>query len=137
MGLITNCKAQKPLLEDLSGEHLMNYTFAFIDKNKISTHELFNQNIYVTFYQVLDPHGTPEDFSPTDGYDVLESYIISIRSSDLYSKNIDSKLYKMKGLYTPKILEIKETKYPNFYIKIEHGIQNKRKIETYELEGVE
>lgn len=137
LGLFINCNAQKPLLKDLSRENLMNYTFAFIDTNKITKHELYNQSTYVTLYQVLDPHGTPENFSPTDGYDILESYIISVRSSDLYSKKIDSKLYKLKGLYSPKILEIKETKYPNFSIKLEHGFVNKRKIELFEFDGID
>ena len=33
-----------------------------------------------------------------------------------------SKLYKIEALVNPKILEIKETKYPNFILKIEEVI---------------
>tara|TARA_R110002033_G_scaffold160943_3_gene197406 strand:+ start:687 stop:992 length:306 start_codon:yes stop_codon:yes gene_type:complete len=99
--------------------------------------ELYNQNLYVTLFQLYDPHDTPVDFSPTDGYDILESYIISVRSSDLYSNKIDSKLYKISGLYVPKILEIKETKYPNFSIEIEYGFSDKRKTEVFKFEGVD
>jgi len=39
-------------------------------------------------------------------------------------------------LINPKIIEIKEHKYPQFSIKIEHGFFNKRKVKIFVLEGV-
>ena len=36
----------------------------------------------------------------------------------------------------PKILDIKESKYPDFTIEIEYGNFDNRKIESFEFEGV-
>ena len=35
----------------------------------------------------------------------------------------------------PKVLEVKETKYPSFNIKIEYGPYNKREVKNFELKG--
>lgn len=131
-----SCKAQQPLIEDLSNESKMNYTFALLDTKKTVTAELYNQILYVTIYQIYDPQATPDNFSPTDGDDVLESYIISVKSSDTYSSSSDSKLYKLKGLYNPKVIEVAEMNFPKFSIKIEYGRFENRKIEVFEFEGV-
>lgn len=122
-----SCKAQEPLLLDISDNGTMNYTFAFVKKDKIQIKTLYDETLYIQIFKVLDPHATPDDFSPTDGQDILESYFISVKSSDLYSKNIDSNLYKLQGFYKPKITSVKEIDYPKFIIEVEHLVNKKRK----------
>ncbi len=132
-----SCKAQIPLVENLSSEKNMNYTFALIDLKSIVTKELYDEALYITVYKIYDPIATPKDFNPTDGHDVLDSYIISLKSSDTYINSNDSRLFKIKGVYNSKILEIKEISYPKFSIKIEYGVFNKRKVKSFEFTGVE
>lgn len=132
-----SCNAQHALLKDLSDNTTMNYTFAFIDKEEIQIKTLYNETLYIKIFKVLDPHATPDDFSPTDGQDVLESFIISVKSSDLYSKNIDSKLYKLEGFYRPKILNIKEISYPEFMIEVEHTKNMERRVDIFRFKSLE
>ena len=80
-----------------------------------------------------DSKVTPENFS--EGDEFLQSYMISVTPDGDYYTN--SKLYKIEGLCNPKILEIKETTFPKFLIKVEHGLFNDRKTKLFELEGVE
>lgn len=123
-----NCKAQK--IKDLSSNQEMNYIFARIYTKSI-TKELYDGILFVTIYEISDSNATPEDFS--EGEEFLYSYLISvIPDGDYYSY---SKLYKVEGLINPKILEIKETIFPMFSIKIEHGDYKNRKIEVFEFEG--
>lgn len=132
-----SCKAQEPLLLDISDNGTMNYTFAFVSKEGIQIKTLYNETLYIKIFKVLDPHATPDDFSPTDGQDILESYFISVKSSDLYSKNIDSNLYKLEGFYRPKILRIIEIDYPKFKIEVEHFENMRRKVDVFKFKGLE
>ena len=133
IGFCFNCSAQRPVLEDLSSKSDLNYTLALIRTGKTIRKELYNGGLIVTIYQISDPKATPVSFSQ-DGEGFLDSYIISSISDDEYYAT--SKLYKIKGVYNPKILEIKEMVYPKFLIKIEYGAFKKRQIKVFEFEGM-
>ena len=135
IGFCFSCRAQQPILEDLSSKSIMNYTFALIHTEKIIRKELYNSTLYIAVFQISDPQATPNNFSQGT-HEVVDSYIVSVKSDDTYYSSSDSKLYKIEGIYSPKIIEIKESNYPKFIIKIEHGFYDKRKIETFEFEGV-
>jgi len=127
-----SCKAQQPILKDLSKDNDTNYIFARINPANIITKELYNRGLFATIYEISDSKATPDNFSEgTEEF--LLSYIISIvEDGDYYS---GSKLYKLEGLIYPRILEVKETSYPKFSVTIEHGIYGNRKTESFILEG--
>ena len=122
-----SCKAQK--IKDLSENKEMNYIFARTSKNVI-VKELYNRGLFVTIFQLSDSKATPDEYME----DFLSSYMISVvPDGDYYSH---SKLYKLEGLIIPKIIEIKESVYPKFIIKIEYGsFLEKRKVKSFEFEG--
>ena len=128
-----SCKAQyAPKLIDLSQNYEVNYILANIWQE--ATHkELYNGGLYVKTFVMGDSKATPEGLF--EGYDaIISSLLISVvPDGDYYTS---SKLYKIERLIRPKVLEIKETTYPKFSIKIEHGSAKKRKIELFEFEGV-
>lgn len=128
------CKAQNFKLNNLSKNVEMNYIFARIVTEDVITKDLYDRGLFATIYRISDTKKTTEDYS--DGDEFLSSYIISVvPDSDYYT---DSVLYKLEGFINPKILEIKETKYPNFIVKIEYGsFLNERKIEKFEIRGSE
>jgi len=65
----------------------------------------------------------------------LSSYFISVTTDgDYYS---GSKSFKIEGVYNPKIIEIKESSFPKFSVKIEHGPAKKRKTVLIEFEGIQ
>lgn len=129
-----NCKAQNLDVINISSKSDINYMLANIRVDNIVEKELWEGDQFVKIFRMKDSKATPEDYF--EGYDgVLESLIISSMPDGDYYTN--SKLYKIEGLCSPKILEIKETNYPKFSIKIEHGFLDKRKIETFILEGVD
>jgi hypothetical protein len=130
-----NCNAQKILVENLSKNKELNYTLALIEPTEITSNILYNSTMYITVYRMNDPIATPDKFS-VDTHESLSSFMVSVKSDDTYINSNDSKLIKITGMYNPKILEIKELTYPKFFIKIEHGVFNNRKIETYKLEGI-
>tara|TARA_R110001583_G_scaffold147991_2_gene299976 strand:- start:5698 stop:6051 length:354 start_codon:yes stop_codon:yes gene_type:complete len=117
----------------MSRNEEMNYIFARIYPENIIRKELFKNGLYVTIFKISDSKVTPENFS--EGDEFLQSYMISVTPDGDYYTN--SKLYKIEGLCNPKILEIKETTFPKFLIKVEHGLFNDRKTKLFELEGVE
>ena len=131
--LCFTCKAQTPVVENLSSFENMNYLFARIAPKLTINKELYKESLYITIYQLSDSKATPENFF--DGYDgTLASFIVSIiPDGDYYTR---SKLYKIEGFLNPKILEVKETQYPNFSIKVEYGKDNKRKVKSFEFTGV-
>ena len=126
-----NSKAQKVVIKDLSNDEEMNYIFSRINSENIISKELYNRGMFVTVYEISDSKSTPEEYME----DFLSSYIISVSPDGDYYSN--SKLYKIEGIYNPKILEIKESESPKFLLKIEYGIQNKRKFEVFEFIGVQ
>ena len=128
-----SCKAQLPKVKNLSNNQQLNYIFANIFPKEIMRKELYRGGLFVTIFQISDSKGTPKDYFE-DGHEILYSLIISVEPDGAYT---DSRLYKIEGLYNHKIEEIKETKYPKFSIKIEHGFYDKRKIELFEFEGVQ
>ena len=127
---LNSCKSQEILVKDLANEVDMNYIFARINPTQISSTSLYNDGLFVNIYKLSDSKITPEKFME----DFLSSYLVSvIPDGDYYSY---SKLYKIEGLYNPKIIEVKETQgLFNFIIKIEFGIYNNRQIQNFELEG--
>jgi len=132
--LCLSCIAQK--VKEISNNEEMNYTFAFLEPKKVIQKEFYNQFLFVSIYKINDWLSTPSDFSPTDGEDVLDSYFISTKTADSYSSVKDSKLFKIKNLYNSKIVEVKESKYPSFTIKIEYGVVGERKIEIFKFKGI-
>ena len=130
---VTTCQAQNRKVIELSDNSEMNYIFARIAPILTIDKELYKGGMYATIFYLSDPKVTPEDFS--EGHEFLSSYIVSVtEDGDYYS---GSKLYKIEGLANPKIIETKESNYPKFIIKIEHGVYDKRKIETFEFEGIQ
>ena len=127
---LNSCKSQEISVKDLANEVDMNYIFARINPTQISSTSLYNNGLFVNIYKLSDSKITPEKFKE----DFLSSYLVSvIPDGDYYSY---SKLYKIEGLYNPKIIEVKETQgLFNFIIKIEFGIYNNRQIQNFELEG--
>ena len=128
-----SCKAQLPKVKNLSNNQQLNYIFANIFPKEIMRKELYRGGLFVTIFQISDSKATPKDYFE-DGHEILYSLIISVAPDGEYT---DSRLYKIEGLYNPKIEEIKETKYPKFSVKIEYGPYDKRKIELFEFEGVQ
>ena len=128
-----SCKAQVLEIKDLSNQQGLNYILANILIERTYKKELFKGGQYLTIFQINDSKITPSNyFEGTD--EILDSYLISVVPDGDYYPG--SKLYKIGGILNPKILEIKEIISPKFIIKIEHGVYDKRKIETFEFEGV-
>lgn len=129
-----SCNSQNFIIEDLSNEAEMNYVFANVLKDSIIKRELWNGGQFITIFTIFDSKATPENyFEGTD--EVLSSLLISaVPDGDYYT---NSKLYKVKGLYNPKIIEVAQMDFPKFSVKIEHGSYNKRKIEVFEFNGIE
>jgi len=50
--------------------------------------------LFISIYPINDWLSTPNNFSPTDGEDVLNSYFISVKTADSYTNTNDSKLLK-------------------------------------------
>jgi hypothetical protein len=126
---VTSSKAQ--IVKDLSGNKKMNYIFARTSKDVIEK-ELYNRGLFITIFKLSDSKATPDKYM--EGF--LSSYIISVTpDGDYYYPG--SKLYKIEGFYNPKILEIKENKYPNFTIKIEYGSVGERKVKLFKFKGID
>ncbi len=132
LGIITfSCKAQRLKAENISMNSEMNYVFARIYDEKPYTQILFDGSYLMSVFKFSDSKSTPENFS--EGHEFLDSYIISIvPDGDYYTT---SKLFKIEGLNDPKILDIKEQKYPHISLKIEHGFPNERKIDIVIVEA--
>jgi len=120
--IFTNCKAQN--IKNISQNTEMNYVFSRIYHKDIINKNLFNSGLFVSIYRISDSKVTPDDFSK-ETEEFLDSYIISVTpDGDYYST---SKLYKIEGIYNPKIVEVKEGQYPKFTIKVEFGEYKKKK----------
>lgn len=129
-----SCKEQyTPKLIDLSQNYEVNYILANIWQG-VTHQELYRGGLYVKTFVMGDSKATPEELF--EGYDaIISSLLISVvPDGDYYTS---SKLYKIERLVRPKVLEIKETKYPKFSIKIEHGFPDNRKTDIFEFEGVQ
>ena len=127
---LNSCKSQEILVKDLSNEADMNYIFARINPTQTRSTILYNYGLFVNIYKFSDSKITLEK----EMEDFLSSYLVSVTpDGDYYSY---SKLYKIEGLYNPKIIEVKETEgLDKFKIKIEFGAYNNRQIQNFELEG--
>ncbi len=126
-----SCSSQKALVKNLDFDSEMNYIFSRINTSTVLKEELYNGGLYVKVFQISDSKATPKKYLE----DFLSSFIISVTpDGDYYSY---SKLYKIEGIYNPKILEIKETNAPKFSIKIEYGPAKNRKIELLNFDGVQ
>ena len=129
--IFLSCSSQKIIVKDLDNNSDMNYIFSRIIPSSILKKELYKGGLYVMIYQISDSKITPKEYFE----DFLSSYFISVSpDGDYYS---GSKLFKIEGVYNPKMIEIKEITYPKFSIKFEHGPAKKRKTELIELEGVQ
>ena len=128
--ILNSCKSQEILVKDLSNEADMNYIFARINPTQTRSTILYNYGLFVNIYKISDSKITPKKQME----DFLSSYLVSVTpDGDYYSY---SKLYKIEGLYNPKIIEVKETEgLDKFKIKIEFGAYNNRQIQNFELEG--
>lgn len=128
-----SCEAQGrevKVIEFNKGYEDMKYIFARISPSKSILEELYNGGLFARIFQLSDSKVTPTEYME----DFLSSYIISVtEDGDYYT---ESKLYKIEGMYDPKVLEVKETKYPSFNIKIEYGPYNKREVKNFELKGI-
>ena len=132
-----SCQGQKIKEIDLSSNTEMNYVFAFLEPKKVIQKELYNHFLFISIYPINDWLSTPNNFSPTDGEDVLNSYFISVKTADSYTNTNDSKLFKITGFYDAKILEVQEEKYPNFMIKFQYGLIGEKKIKIFKFKGVQ
>ena len=122
--------AQEIRVLDLSDRTEMNYYFARIEHNTTNSKWLYNGGLNINIFLMIDDRATPIEFLE----DFVSSYIISVTpDGDYYSW---SKLFKIEGLYNPKILEIKEKEYaPYFTITIEYGDYNQREEKVFTLKG--
>ncbi len=126
---LSGCRAQKNELYEFSNNAEMNYIFSRISKDKPLMKVLYDGGLFITIFKISDSKATPSKYLE----DFVSSYIISVTpDGDYYSW---SKLYKLEGLYNSKILEIKETNYPYFMIKVEHGVLGKEIVEIFKLQG--
>ncbi|SFT43541.1 hypothetical protein SAMN04489724_0743 [Algoriphagus locisalis] len=128
---LIDCNAQSNAVQDLSDEKSLSYVLATIEEVVYSNHELYNRSFFVNVYIMSDSKATPEGYF--EGYDgVLSSVLVSIApDGDYYTA---SQLYKIEGILNPKILEMKETSYPEFVLSIEHGEATSRKVVEYKLD---
>lgn len=132
--LFLNCKAQSIIVKDVSNNQNLNYILSNLELEKTFKSELWNEAIYLKAYTITDSKATSKDFS--EGSDeILSSLLISLTPDRDYYTN--SNLYKIEGIYNPKILEITELNYPEFSIKIEYGNYNERITEVINLNYVE
>jgi len=130
--LYTGSVAQEQI-KDLSTEISSNYLLANIyETNKLSYEEIYKGAFFLRIYKMTDYYATPKNyFEGTD--EVVSSVLISVvPDGDYYTT---SKLYKIEMLYNPKIIEIKETIYPEFVITIESGSYSKRSVQKYTLKA--
>ena len=123
----SSCLSQNIIVKDLSSSSGLNYILSNIWEETIIGKELWNGGQYVKIFKISDSKVTPEEYFQVTG-EILSSLIISSTpDGDYYTT---SKLYKIEGIYNPKVLEIKEEKYPIFSVKFEHGFYGKRKTEV-------
>ena len=114
-------------VQDVSKDTSANYILSNIIVDKTFEKELWSSAIYLKTFIISDSISTPDDFS--EGSDeILSSVLISVTPDGDYYTN--SNLYKIEGIYNPKILEITELSYPEFSIKIEYGNYNERITEV-------
>ncbi len=114
--LLQSCNAQKVI--NYSQEEEINYIFSNLE-TKIKNYFLFNKTINVRIYTMLDWKLKSKNIE-----DYQSSLFISITED---GETPLSKLYKIEGLYAPKVLTIKELNYPEFEIEIEYGGNKKLK----------
>jgi hypothetical protein len=127
-----SCKGQEAKKIDLSNKSEMNYIFARISNSKPTSKWIYNYGLHINIFKLSDSKATKK--SLFEGYDgIVASYMISIAPDGNYYTW--SKLYKIEALVNPKILEIKETKYPNFILKIEEGFYDNRKVRKFKIVG--
>ncbi|PCI11699.1 MAG: hypothetical protein COB73_01590 [Flavobacteriaceae bacterium] len=108
----------------------LNYIIANISIENSFERNLFNDGLFVKIFKMSDFRATPEGyFEGTD--EVLSSYLVSVSPDGNY---VSSKLYKIKGILNPKIIDVIGLAYPTFQIKIEYGAYNNRKIELLEFD---
>ncbi|AOW09796.1 hypothetical protein [Flavobacterium gilvum] len=129
-----NCKSQNLKVKNLEKKVELNYVIANLQIDNTVQKELWDRSQFIKIFTISDSKATPKGlFEGTD--EVLSSLIISATpDGDYYTK---SKLYKIEGINNPKITEIKEGKFPEFSITIEHGFYDKRKSETFKFKGVQ
>ena len=126
-----SCTSQNVTLKSLDSLNEMNYIFSRINPSNIIQKDLFGRSTFVKIFEISDSKITPETF--LEGHEFFISYFISVNpDGDYYSY---SKLFKLEGLINPIVKEIKEISAPDFSIKIEHGTDSNRKMETIKLEG--
>ena len=115
------CSAQ---IKEISDSY-SNYILATIYRTDYLNYQIYNRSLFLNIFSINDSKGTSTDsFNETD--EVLQALIISVSpDGDYYTT---SKLYKIDELIFPKIVEINETKYPEFIIKIETGMNNNNRI---------
>ena len=131
LGAVLGCNAQQKY--DLSNSEVkMNYIFSRMYNEKPLHKDLFNKSLFLSVYKFSDSKISKGNIiSGTD--ESLDSYLISLSpDGDGYSA---SKLYKIEGVYNPKIIEIKEGKYPLFTITVAHGTVGNRKTESFQFKG--
>ncbi len=133
--LSISCQSQQDQEEirkiDLSSQVEMNYVFSRMFNENTVVKEVYGGGLLVKIFEISDSKITPEYFSESDEF--LSSYIISVSPDGDYY--VTSKLYKIEGLIYPNIVEIEETEYPNFTIKIEYGLYNQRKAKNFKITG--
>ncbi|MCA4777205.1 hypothetical protein [Empedobacter stercoris] len=120
------CSAQ---IKEISDSY-SNYILATIYRTDYLNYQIYNRSLFLNIFSINDSKETSTDsFNETD--EVLQALIISVSpDGDYYTT---SKLYKIDELIFPKIVEINETKYPEFIIKIETGMNNNRIVKEYKI----
>ena len=123
--------AQEIGVLDLSDRTEMNYYFARVLDSTPNSKWIYKNALKVKIFEISDSKATPENLF--EGCEQLSSYLVSVvPDGDYYSW---SKLYKIEGFIIPKILEIKETKYPHFTVTIEYGAYAQREEKVFTLKG--
>ncbi|WP_299673062.1 hypothetical protein [uncultured Tenacibaculum sp.] len=128
---ILGCNAQKKV--DLSTTDVnMNYIFSSMYSTQPLHKELFNNSLFLSVYKFSDSKlSKGKMISESDEF--MSSYMVSVTpDGDRYT---GSKLYKIEGVFNPKIIKVEEDKYPFFTIKVEHGLKSDRKTESFQFKG--
>ncbi len=130
-----SCESQNVVVKNLSKNNNLNYYFSRINLNESFNKSLFKESLFLNIFVLSDPKITSNKSITKGTEEFFSSCLISISPDGEYYTT--SKLIKIENLINPKILNVYEGTYPYFYIKMEYGNHNKRKIKNFKLKGID
>ena len=130
-----SCKSQNIIVKDLSKNNNLNYYFSRINLNESFNRSLFKESLFLNIFILSDPKTTSNKSISEGTEEFFSSCFISISPDGEYYTT--SKLIKIENIVNPKILDIYEGTYPYFYIKMEYGNYNKRKIKNFKFKVID